>query len=219
MGNEDHRTAAVALAADDLKHLFGKVGRQSGGHLVEQQNVGLDRQRPRQIEHAQHGKRDVARRVANLEVGNAEFAHPGAERLDRRVGQAKIGGDVEIGDERRFLVNRKQAGAARICRRAHVAGLAADQDMSGVGADGAGQDFDQRRFAGAIGAHQGVNLARQNRQRGIAQRHHGAVGLDDAGGVQEGVGGQNRVALVPSSKWRSSLLPLWEKVASRSEVG
>ena len=190
VGNEDHRAAAAALAAHHLQDFFGKVCGQRGRHLVEQQHVGLDGQRARQIEHAQNGQRDVARGVADVEVGNAQFAHPGAERLDRRAGETKIGEHVEIGDQRRLLVDGKQAGAARIGRRAHVARLAADQDASGVRPDGAGQDFHQRRLASAVCAHQSMNLARQDGQRRVAQRRHGAVVLDDAGGVQERVGGQ-----------------------------
>ncbi len=67
---------ASALAAHHLEHLFGEVGRQGRRHLVEQQHVGLDGQRAGQIEHAQDGQRDVARGVAEVEIGNAEFAHP-----------------------------------------------------------------------------------------------------------------------------------------------
>ena len=54
-----------------------------------------------------------------------------AERLDRRVGQAEIGGDIEVGDQRRLLVDRDQSGAARLGGRMDVARLAADQDAPG----------------------------------------------------------------------------------------
>ena len=132
VGNEDDGAAGFALAADDVEHALGKVGRQRGGHLVEQQHVGLDGQRARQVEHAQHGERNVAGGVADIEVGNAELAHPFAERLERRARQAKVRGDVEIGDQRRLLIDRNQPGAARLGGRTHVAGFAADEDAPGI---------------------------------------------------------------------------------------
>ena len=53
-----------------------RLAGKRGGHFVKQQDVGLDRQRARQIEDAQDGERNVARRVADIEIGHAEFAHP-----------------------------------------------------------------------------------------------------------------------------------------------
>ena len=88
--DEDDRAAGLALPPDDVEHALGEVGRQRRGHLVEQQHVGLDGQRAGEIEHALDGERHVARGVAQVEVGDAEFAHPVAERLDRRL---RSGGD------------------------------------------------------------------------------------------------------------------------------
>jgi len=67
----------------------------------------------------------------------------------------------------------------------HLAGFAADQDSAGVVPDCAGQNLDQRRLAGAVGAHQGVHLAGQQRKRRVAQRRHGAVALGHSSGVQD----------------------------------
>ena len=132
MRDEDDGASGLALAAHDVEHPLGEVGRQRGGHLVEQQHVGLDRQRARQVEHAQHGERDVARGLAEIEIGDAELADPVEERRDRRAGETKVGGDVEIGDQRRLLIDRNQPGAPRIGGRMHLAGLAADQDAAGI---------------------------------------------------------------------------------------
>ena len=160
--DEDDGAAGLALAAHDVEHALGKVGRQRGGHLVEQQHVGLDRParapgraraaRPAGCRARCRGGRGRERRARAPIRGTARPA----------CGQAKVGGDVEIGDQRRLLIDRNQPGAARIGRRAHVAGLAADQDAAGIGADRAGQDLDERRLAGAVGAHQRVHLARQH---------------------------------------------------------
>ena len=93
--------------------------------------------------------------------------------------------DVEVGDQRRLLVDRDQSGAARLGRRMHRARFAADQDPPGVRPDGPGQDLHQRRLAGAVGAHQGVDFAGTHGQRRVAERRHGAVPLHDAGGFQQ----------------------------------
>ena len=184
----------------DVENPLGEVGRQRRGHLVEQQHVGLDRQRAREIEDAQDGERDVPRRLAEIEIGNAELLDPAQERLDRRSGEAQIGGDVEVGDQRRLLVDRHQPGAARLGGRMHVARLAADQDSPGVRPDGAGQDLHQRRFAGAVRAHQRVDLAGPHRQRGVAQRRDRAVVLRDAGGFQEQLVGHCAIRRQPRTR-------------------
>ena len=62
--------------AHHVEHLLGEVGRQRRRHLVEQQHVRLDRERAREVENAQHGERDVPRRLAQIEVGNAELLDP-----------------------------------------------------------------------------------------------------------------------------------------------
>ena len=139
---------------------LGEVGRQRRRHLVEQQDVGLDGERAREIEDAQHGERHVAGESRGGR-GRARRARAPSRRNGATGvrGQAEVGGDVEVGDQRRLLVDRHQPGAPGLGRRVHVARLAADQDAAGVRADRAGQDLDQRRLAGAVRAHQRVHLA------------------------------------------------------------
>ena len=59
--DENHRAAGLALALHHIEHALDEVGRQRRGHFVEQQHVGLDGQRPRQIEHPLDRQRDIAR--------------------------------------------------------------------------------------------------------------------------------------------------------------
>ena len=187
--DEDDGASGLALAADDVEHALGEVRGQRGGHLVEEQDVGVDRQGAGEVEDALHRERQVAGEVAQVEVGDAELADPVEERRGRGAGQAQVVGDVEVGDQRRLLVDRDEAGAAGAGGRAEVAGLAADKDASGVGPDRAGQDLHERRLAGAVGAHQGVHLAGEDRERGVAERRDRAVALGDAGGVEDRGGG------------------------------
>ena len=57
VGDEDDRAIAAALAADDLEHPLGEVRRQGRGHLVEHQHVGLDGERPGEVDDPERGER------------------------------------------------------------------------------------------------------------------------------------------------------------------
>ena len=48
-----------APSADDLEHALGEVRRQRRGHLVEHEDVGLDRQGAREVDDAQRRERQV----------------------------------------------------------------------------------------------------------------------------------------------------------------
>ena len=111
------RAVAAALAADDLEDPLGEVGGQRGGHLVEHQHVRLDRQRAREVDDPQRGERHLARQVDRSRSLEAELVQPVAERLDRRLGEPQVGPDVEVGDERRLLVDRDDAAAPGLGRR------------------------------------------------------------------------------------------------------
>ena len=188
MRDEDHRPVAMALPSDDLEDPLGEVGRQGRGHLVEHQHGGLDGQRASEVDDAQRRQRYMARQIRQVEVRQSQLTEPVAERLDRGVGQAQVGADVQVRDEGRFLVDGDDAAAARLRRRACHPRLAADRDGAAVRLDGGGEDLDQRALAGAVGAHQRVDLARTNRERRVAQRDHSPVGLGDPGRFEQQVG-------------------------------
>ncbi len=99
---------------DDLEDSFGEVCRQRGGHLVEQQDVRFDRERARQVDDPQRGEGQVTGEVCEVEIRDPELGQPMAEWLDRASRQPQVRGDVEVGDERRFLVDRDDTG--RPCR-------------------------------------------------------------------------------------------------------
>ena len=74
---------ASRLAADDVEDALGEVGGQGRGHLVEDEDVGLEREGAGEVEDALDGEREVAGRLAEVEVGDAELAHPVEERARR----------------------------------------------------------------------------------------------------------------------------------------
>ena len=187
MGDEDDRAPFCPLALDHGEHLLGEVGGKRRGHLVEEQHLGPDGDGAGEIEDAEDGEGQVARRLAQVEIGHAHLAHPFHEGLDGRGGEAEVRRDVEIRDQRRLLVDGDEAGPARLGGRAHDMLAAVDEDAAAVRPDGAGEDLDEGRLAGAVGAHQGVDLAATDGERGIAQRDDGAVVLGDAGRLEKDV--------------------------------
>ena len=74
-------------------------------------------------------------------------------------------------EERRLLVDHRDAGVAGVVRRVEVDRLAVDAHLPAVAPDDAAQHLDQRRLAGAVLAHQRADLAgAQSRGRRRAAR-------------------------------------------------
>ena len=86
--------------------------------------------------------------------------------------------------------------------RAHVASLATDMDTAFVCTYCTGQDLHQGRLARAVRAHQRVDLARQHRQRRVAQRCYGAVVFRHARGVEDRVRRQCAISMLRSGDGR-----------------
>ena len=186
--DEDDRPV-VALLLDHPEHQLGQVGRERRGDLVEQQHVGLDRQRTGQVDDAERGERQPPREARQAQVPETQLVQPVAERLQRCRGEPQVVADVEIRDDRGLLVDGHEPVAARVGRRVRHALAAPDDDPAAVRRDRAGQDLDERALAGAVGAHQRVDLAGSDRQRRVVERDHGAVRLGDVGRLEQQVGG------------------------------
>ena len=116
---------------------------------------------------------------------------PVPEGLDRGRGQAQVVANVEVRDDRRLLVDGDEAVAPRVGRRMGDALLAAHDDAPGVGHDRTGQDLDERALAGAVGAHERVDLARPDGERGALERDDSAIRLGDVGRLEQQVGGRD----------------------------
>jgi hypothetical protein len=118
VGDVDHAAPVLGLRTRDAQHALHEVGGQSGGHFVEQQHVGRAGQRAGEVNDPQRGQRQVADHRVEAQFGVAQLGHPVAESHRRRVAEAQVVGDVQIGDERWFLVDRHEARAPRLRRRA-----------------------------------------------------------------------------------------------------
>ena len=76
------------------------------------------------------------------------------------------------------------------------AGLAGDNDFALVRPDDAGDDLHQRRFAGAVLAHQGMDRTRSDPKINPVQGHDAGIALGDAPGFDQ-IFGSRRVAARP----------------------
>ena len=187
MGDVDDGAAGIGLGADHGQHAVGEVGGQCGGHLVEHEDLGRGGEGGGEIEDAQGRERQVARAGGKVEARDAEPVGPVQESLARGGAQAQVAGDVEVGDERGFLIDRHQARAPGRAGRGEAAGRAEDADLARIGAERAGQDLDEGGLARAVGAHERHDLALAHAQGGVAQRLHRAEAAGDAGGVEHDV--------------------------------
>ena len=134
-------------------------------------------------------ERHAPRQAGQIEVAEAELMQPMAERFDRCLGQAEVGPDVEVRDDRGFLVDRDDPAAPCLGRGVDRSLPAAERDRARVGPDRAGQDLDQRALARAVGTHQRMHLARTDGEGGRLQRDNGPVGLGDAARLEQEIGG------------------------------
>jgi hypothetical protein len=181
VGDEQDGAPAAPLPAHDLQNSLRQVRRQRCGHLVEHQDIRLDREAPREIDDSQPGKRHPPGQVREVQLREAQLRQPVAERLHRGCGQPEVRSDVEVRDEGRLLVDRYEAAAAGLPWRMHGALTSSDGDHAGVGPYRAREDLYERALARPVRTHEGVDLPRPDTQGSRPQRHDGAVGLRDVG--------------------------------------
>jgi hypothetical protein len=188
VGDEQHRPVALLPAAHDGEHPLRQVGGQGGGDLVQDQQLGVEDQRPGQVEHAQEGQGqvlDLLVQVEPVQVHGGQLA-PDVGRVD--PGEAEVLGHGEVADQGRVLVDGGQAPPAGLGGAAQQHRLAVDGDGAAVAGQHPGEDLDQGRLAGPVGPEQGVDLARGHRQVDRPQGDHRAERLGHGGRLQERLG-------------------------------
>ena len=96
---------------------------------------------------------------------------------DGRAAEEDVLGDVEPVDEREILVDDADAAVAGLAGARQPHDLAADEQLPLVGLEGAAQDLDQRRLAGAVVPDERHRLAAKDAEVDAAQRLDRAVRL------------------------------------------
>jgi hypothetical protein len=193
----DDRDTLGLQRADDGEELLRFARREAGRRLIHDQDMRVASKRARDLDQLALGdgeRYDAGGRAEGcgqtIEIGLCRGVHRRA--VDHAVfsflfAEKHVLGDGEVGCEGKFLIDHRNAAAPASLRAADLQWLAVDADLStGVGVVGAGENFHQRRFAGAVLPHQGVDLTRIGGQRNIGQRLHRAEGLADAAHLQRG---------------------------------
>ena len=179
----DHQDgdAAVAQAADHRHDVADLRRVQAGQHLVEQQQLRLGRQRPRQLQPlaAGDGQR-IGRPVEHVgETDLARHLFGGGKRgLARAMMQMRADPDVlahrQPGEGLHDLEGAGDAAPRQPMRRLAGDVLAAIAHSAVARLEEAGDDGEQRGLAGAIGADERGDAALRRRKRHAVDRQQSA---------------------------------------------
>ncbi len=195
--DEDEGSALVAQAAGHGEEALDLDPAEGGGRLVHDEEPRLEGDRLGDLDDLLVGDGQAPGRSARVEVD----AQPAEEALRLGVHRRPVDAaaaaeelaphedvlhDREVGEERRLLVDHRDACVLGVGRRAEVDAVATEQEVAAVAAVHAGDDLDQRRLAGAVLPHQGVDRAGVDAQAAGAQGDDRAERLRDVAQLEHG---------------------------------
>jgi hypothetical protein len=179
---------------DFLEKDFHKIRRERRGGLVEDQDLGFNRER--------------FRKFVELALRDIDLAHPHA-RIDRRTdlpklcsnpfraaaapqpgwyGEKHVLGDCQFGQHGRVLVNDGETEMLRLGRSEPFDRRTADLDRAGIGTHHARCDAHQGRFSCAILAQERVDFAALRLKGNVLHGDDAGVSLRHMGQAQRRVG-------------------------------
>ena len=186
----EDREPLVAQLAQDAEHGVHVARGQRGGRLVQDQDLGVPRQRGRELDQLAARERQVARVFLRIDVLAADTGKQGlgAPALAAPVDEAPLSGglrdedvvrDREVGNERELLKDADDTLPHGLRRRGEADLLAGEPHGAGVGPDDAGRDLDERALARAVLAQHRVDGMAAAREVDVLQRVHAAIVLGD----------------------------------------
>ena len=206
----EDRAAARGELPQGLEQLLDFLRRQHRGRLIHDQEPRVEEQRAHDLDPlalADAERRDDAARI-ELELVGLEHPVELGEELARR--QARIEAERDVFqnrhrfEQREMLEHHADAEAARGARVRDPGGEPSKTISSLVGGEDAVDHLDQGRFACAVLAEQGVDLARLDAEVDVVVGAHAGKGLADAGELepQGRFDIHRRQTLAPSSSLR-----------------
>lgn len=200
VGYIDDGDTACAQPFDNAEELFRFTCGEAGGRFVEQHDGRAMADGTRYRDQLLVGQRHLGelrievdvqadpfgallRAAAHIGGRGHQRARAGAEEIQQQVFRDAERRDTDVGDG---LVNGDDAAFLRLCGRCDIDGAALDFDRAGIRPLNAAEDFDQRRLACAIGAHQRDDFPGMHIQIDRTQRSGRAVGLVDRAQPQSG---------------------------------
>lgn len=192
--DEDHGDALRPQIAQHRKEAVHLALHERRGRLVQHEHLRLLRQRPGDL----HDLLLRGRQVAHQRVARQLEPEMGADQLFgaplHRAG-AQEGAEAQLvvqehrlghggrRHEKPLLMDEMDAQPLDRGGRQALHPGAVDGDTAAVGFQDPGQHLDDRRFAGAVLAHEPVDRAARHAEVGVDQRLHRPEGLGDAGHV------------------------------------
>ena len=181
MRDEDDRALRAFEPRDDIEEPLDLARAQGRCRLVENDEIGFERQRFRNFDELTLRGGKVTRlrvkrnRLLLSEIGQ-NFARPPAHRRARQaarpaeIGEENVLQNREVRREARLLHDHGDARVERLARAADVSRRAAIQDLAAIATDMTGNHARQRRLAGAVGAEQRMGDARPQGEIGADER-------------------------------------------------
>ena len=122
---------------------------------------------------------------ARIVFGLAEHLRPTDSQPAVLVADENVLGDIEIGKQQRLLIDRGDAKPLRLGGAADRDRSAGQKHLAAIRLMHAGDDLDQRRFAGPVLAKQRVNFACVKGEGHVVERLGGVEALGDAANFQD----------------------------------
>ena len=124
------------------------------------------------------------------------------EGVERLAANPDILGDRHIGHQIEFLMDHRDAVLQRVERGSQPNFLAFEPEGAGVRGVDAGDDLHQRRFAGAVLAHQRVDMAALETEGNIVEREHAGERLAHVLDLEQILGIRNGAAFADQLRCR-----------------
>ena len=183
--------AALLQRAHDAEQPLDLVPGERGGRLVHDQHARVERERLGDLHELLVGDREPADGLLGIEL-DAEAVHQllhravqlaavdAAHRPERVAAHHHVLRHRQVGEERRLLVDHRDARVAGIRGAVERDRLTVDQHVALVGPLYAGEHPHDRRLAGAVLTRERPDLSGAQRDRDVPRGAHRAVGLAGA---------------------------------------
>src|SRR5688500_13088630 len=214
LDQHDGRAELVVDVEDEAAHVLLLLDVHAGHRLVEQQHLGLHRERAAQVDallqavgHAAHRRLAVGLDLEEVDDALDELAvadllalgRPDAQRLQQQVAlHAQVAARHDVVEHAHALEQREVLEGARDAHLGHLArvhvleGAAAEVDLALLRAVDAVDAVEHRALAGAVGTDDGADLVLAHVEADVRQRLHAAEGEADVAHVEDHLAGAAR---------------------------
>ncbi len=181
----------VAQLFEQVKYALDVGAGQGGRRLVENEQAGIFAQCLGNLDHLPARQRQVANPLARVDILAADACQqlfcsaPLRFAVEQAAASARLSnGDIFLhrqrGQQGKLLKNTDDAGVVGLDGVGEAHRCIAQKDVSGIGLDDAGDNLDERAFARAVFAEDGVDRARRTAKVYAVECGYAAVALGDA---------------------------------------